>query len=99
MPNMVMRIPSRLTDGLPTDAGLRNSLVGTCFVNPPHRQSHPLALSVGLLDQAFFGLASGSWTLTSPRLRLRRDAPVWHQERSRCQLTPASCSVAQIVYV
>src|SRR6266853_664471 len=42
---------------------------------------------------------TGSWTSTSPRLRLRMAAPVWHQDRSRCQLTPASCSAAQIVYV
>jgi hypothetical protein len=25
--------------------------------------------------------------------------PVWHQERSRCQLTPASCKTVQMVYV
>jgi hypothetical protein len=47
----------------------------------------------------FFALASASWTLTSPRLRLRMATPVWHQVRSFCQVMPASCSTAQIVYV
>src|SRR6266567_6114047 len=99
MPNVFMWVTSRLTNGLPTDAGLRNSLVWAGFVHAPHRQPHPLALGVGLLDQAFFALASGSWTSTSPRLRLRMAAPVWHQDRSRCQLIPASCNTAQMVYV
>src|SRR5712672_1578421 len=99
MPNVFMRITSRLTDGLPTDTWLGDGLVRTSFVHTPHRQSHPLALGNGLLDQAFFALASGSWTSTSPRLRLRMAAPVWHQDRSRCQLISASCSATQIVYV
>jgi hypothetical protein len=99
MANVFMGITSRLTDGLPMAAGLRNSLVWAGFVHTPHGQPHPLALGVGLLDQAFFALASGSWTTTSPRLRLRIAAPVWHQDRSRCQLIPASCRTAQIVYV
>ena len=99
MPNVFMRVTSRLTDGLPMATWLRDGLVGASFIHPPHCQSHALALDVGLLDQAFFALASGSWTSTSPRLRLRMAAPVRHQDRSRCQLTPASCSTAQIVYV
>src|ERR1041385_229847 len=99
MAYVFMRVSSRLTDGLPMDAGLRKSLVWASFVHAPHCQPHPLALGVGLLDQAFFALASGSWTTTSPRLRLRMADPVGHQDRSRCQLTPASCSTAQIVYV
>src|SRR5258708_27378358 len=99
MPNVLMGVTSRLTDGLPTDAGLRNSLVWAGFVHAPHGQPHPLALGVGLLDQAFFALAFGAWTTTSPRLRLRIAAPVWHQDRSRCQLIPASCRTAPIVYV
>ena len=45
----------------------------------------------------FFALASGSWTTASPRFRLRTAMPVWHQERSRCQLTPASCKTVQMV--
>src|SRR5215467_2444220 len=99
MTDVFMRIPSRPTDGLPSSAWLRDGLVGTGFVHAPHGQPHAFALGVGLLDQAFFALASGSWTVTSPRLRLRTATPVSHQVRSRCQVTPASCSTAQMVYV
>src|SRR6266567_8175317 len=99
MPNVFMWVTSRLTDGLPMDTWLGDGLVRAGFIHTPHRQFHPLALGVGLLDQAFFALASGSWTSTSPRLRLRMAAPVWHQDRSRCQLIPASCNTAQMVYV
>ena len=99
MTNVFMRIPSRLTGGLPVHAWLGDRLVRAGFVHAPHGQTHAFPLGVGLLDQPFFALASGSWTLTSPRLRLRTTSPVWHQVRSRCQLIPASCSTAQIVYV
>src|SRR6266498_3406714 len=94
-----MRVPSRSTEGLPMRAWLWDGLVWAGFVHAPHGQAHAFSLGVGLLDQAFFGLASGSWTLTSPRLRLRMTSPVWHQVRSFCQVMPASCSTAQMVYV
>src|SRR5438270_10880312 len=69
------------------------------FVHALHRQTHAFPLGVSLLDQPFFALASGSWTLTSPRLRLRMATPVSHHVRSRCHAMPASCSTAQMVYV
>src|SRR6266511_253568 len=94
-----MRVPSRSTEGLPMRAWLWDGLVWAGFVHAPHGQAHAFSLGVGLLDQAFFALASGSCTLTSPRLRLRMATPVWHQVRSFCQVMPASCSTAQIVYV
>src|SRR5947209_8051888 len=97
--NVFMRVPSRPTDGLPVCARLRNRLIGAGFVHAPHGQAQAFSLGVGLLDQPFFALASGSWTLTSPRLRLRMAMPVWHQVRSFCQVMPPSCSTAQIVYV
>src|SRR6266581_2802903 len=62
----------------------------------PHKPGHTPA---NFASPVFFALASGSWTSTSPRLRLRMAAPVWHQDRSRCQLIPASCNTAQMVYV
>src|SRR5215471_12419836 len=99
MTHVFMRIPSRPTDGLPVHAWLGNGLVWTGFVHAPHGQPQARPLSVGLLDQPFFGLASASWTLTSPRLRLRIASPVSHQVRSRCQVMPASCNTAQMVYV
>src|SRR5579859_6724955 len=99
MADVFMWVTSRLTDGLPVATGLGNSLVRAGFVHAPHGQPHPLALGVSLLDQTFFGLASGSWTSTSPRLRLRMAMPVWHHDRSRCQLISASCRTAQMVYV
>src|SRR6185437_926243 len=77
MPKVFMWLTSRLTDGLPVATGLRNSLVGAGFVHAPDGQPQLLALGIGLLDQTFFALASGSWTSTSPRLRLRMAAPVW----------------------
>src|SRR6266508_6722884 len=80
-------------------AWLWDGLVWAGFVHAPHGQAHAFSLGVGLLDQPFFALASGSWTLTSPRLRWRMATPVWHQVRSLCQVMPASCSTAQIVYV
>src|SRR5438874_6082137 len=94
-----MRVPSRPTDGLPVRAWLRNCLVGAGFVHTPHGQAHAFPFGVGLLDQTFFALASGPWTLTSPRLRLRTAWLVSHQVRSFCQVMPASCSTAQMVYV
>jgi hypothetical protein len=36
MPKVFMRVTSRLTDGLPMDAGLRNRLVWAGFVHAPH---------------------------------------------------------------
>src|SRR6266704_3539517 len=54
MPNVFMRVTSRPTDGLPADTWLGDRLVWASFIHTPHRQPHPLALGIGLLDQAFF---------------------------------------------
>src|SRR6266568_1323768 len=99
MANVLMRVASRPTDRLPVNAWLGDCLVRAGFVHAPYGQTHAFPFGVGLLDQPFFALASGSWTLTSQRLRLRMATPVWHQVRSRCQVIPASCSTAQMVYV
>src|SRR5207248_4483456 len=69
---------------------------GTGLILGPDRQ---LGLGIRLLDQPLFTVASGSWTSTSPCLRRRRASPVWHHDRSRCQLRSASCSTHQMVYV
>src|SRR5215471_20039144 len=68
MTNVFMRISSRLNDGVPMYAGLRNGLIWTSFVHAPHGQTHAFTLGIGLLDQAFFALASGSWS--APRRSL-----------------------------
>src|SRR6266536_443869 len=97
--NVFMRVTSRPTDGLPVRTWLRDRLVRAGFVHAPHGLAHAFPVGVGLLDQPFFALASGSWTLTSPRFRLRMAEPVWHHVRSFYQVMPASCSTAQMVYV
>src|SRR4051794_41107152 len=79
---------------------MRHGLKGTGLVLTPDRQPKLRAQRVGLLDQLFFAAASGSLTRTTPAcLRLRIATPVSHQVRLFCQLSPASCSVRQIVNV
>src|SRR4051794_6510762 len=80
----------------PLRAGLRDRLVRPGLVLGPDRN---LGLGVRLFDQPLFTVASGSWTSTSPCLRRRLASPVWHHDRSRCQLRSASCSTHQMVYV
>lgn len=98
--HMLMGIPSRLGTGLPVEARLGDRLIRPRFILRPDRQ---IRLGVRLLDQPFFARASGSCTTASstrpPRWRRRTDRPVWHQERSRCQVRSASCSTHQRVYV
>src|SRR5215210_1471790 len=94
--DVLMRIAGRAGRRAPTRTGLRDRLIWPRFVPGPDRQ---LRLPVRVLDQTFFGVASGSWTSTSPCLRRRLASPVWHHVRSRCQLSSASCSTHQMVYV
>jgi hypothetical protein len=54
IPNMFMRVTSRVTDGLPAGTWLGDGLVRASFIHTPYRQPHPRTLSIGLLDQAFF---------------------------------------------
>ena len=92
--DMLMRIAGRAGRRVPACSGLRDRLVGTSLVLGPGRQ---VGLDVRLLDQPLFTVASGSWTSTSPDLRRRFATPVWHHDRSRCQLRSASCSTHQMV--
>src|SRR5262245_25010707 len=62
----------RLAFGLPTRTVLRYGLERSCFVLAPEIQTQFLAQRVGLLDQLFFGVLSGSVTATMPTLRLRK---------------------------
>ena len=78
-----MRLPGRLALGLPGLAGMRHRLERPGLVAAPDRQAHRLAGEVGVLDQLFFGSASGSVTITGPALRLRSADPVGHQVRVR----------------
>jgi hypothetical protein len=82
---------------LPVRPRLGHRLIGAGFIQPPDRQLSAGALGVGPLDQPFFAAVSRSTTVTGPRVRRRREMPVWHHERSRCQLTPASWSTHQMV--
>ena len=66
---------------LPTRTGLRYRLERPCFVLAPEIQAKLLAQRVGVLNQLFLGVLSGSVTATMPALRLRKTVPVWHQVR------------------
>src|SRR3954451_5805446 len=94
--NVLVRIAGRAGGRTPLVPGLGDGLVRPGLVLGPDRH---LGLLVRLLDQPLFTVASGSWTSTSPVLRRRIASPVWHHERSRCQLRSASCSTHQMVYV
>src|SRR3954447_22666013 len=79
---------------------MRHGLKGTGLVLTPDREPKLGAQRVGLLDQLFLAVASGSLTRTAPAcLRRRIATPVSHQVRLFCQLNPASCRVRQIVNV
>ena len=76
LPNVLMRLASGLSFGLPTGSGLRNGLIGSGFVLVPDGNARGFGLSVRLLDQPLFTSASGSCTVTTPSLRLRSTTPV-----------------------
>ena len=80
---VLVRLARRLALGPPGLAGVRDRLVGPGLVGAPDRQPHRLAGAVGVLDQLFFGSASGSVTTAGPALRRRRALPVGHQVRVR----------------
>src|SRR2546430_164356 len=96
MAAVLMRVAGRAGGLSPVRPGLRNRLVRAGLILGPDWQ---LRLGVRLLDQPLFTVASGSWTATSPCLRRRLARPVWHHDRSRCQLRSAAWRTHQIVYV
>src|SRR5688500_10244548 len=97
--DVFVRLGGRFSAGLPRHARMRHGLKGASLVLTPDREPKLRAELVGLLDQLFFAIASGSLTRTTPCLRCRITTPVSHQVRLFCQLRPAACSVRQIVNV
>lgn len=85
-----------LSGGVPMGTGIGQRLIGSGLIFRPDRQ---VRLGVGGLDQVFLGTASGSVTSTGPLFRLRTTVPVAHQLRSLLQVSPASWSTDQMVYV
>ena len=98
-PDVFVRLGGRVFARLPRHAGMRHRLKRPGLVLAPDRQPKLGAERVGSLDQPLFTAASGSLTRTTPCLRRRIAMPVSHQVRLFCQLSPASCSVRQIVKV
>src|SRR3954465_4323428 len=96
-PDVFVRLLCRVFARLPGWAGMRHGLKRPGLVLAPDREPKLGAQCVGLLDQLFLAAASGSLTRTTPCLRLRIATPVSHQVRLFCQLSPAACSVRQIV--
>src|SRR3954447_25748157 len=97
--DVLVRLLCRVFARLPRHTGMRHRLERAGLVLAPDRQPK-LIERVGLLDQLFLALASGSLTRTAPAcLRLRITTPVSHQVRLFCQLRPASCRLRQIVKV
>ena len=76
-----MRLPRGLAFRSPSRAGMRHRLEWPGLVGAPDRQTELLAETVGVLDQLFLGVASGSVITTAPDLRRRRAVPVGHQVR------------------
>src|SRR5829696_2156907 len=97
--DVFVRLGGRVLARLPGYPGMRHGLKGASLVLTPDRQPKLGAQRVGLLDQPLFTAASGSTRVTVPCLRWRLTTPVSHQVRLFCQLSPASCSVRQIVNV
>src|SRR5215217_6655886 len=78
---------------------MRHRLERPRLVLAPDREPKLRPQRVGLLNQLFLAIASGSLTRTTPCLRWRITTPVSHQVRLFCQLSPAACRVRQIVNV
>src|SRR5215207_154934 len=95
----LVRLGGRVFARLPGYSGMRHGLKRPGLVLTPDREPKLRPQRVGLLNQLFLAIVSGSLTLTTPCLRRRLTTPVSHQVRLFCQLRPASCSVRQIVNV
>src|SRR3954447_10148357 len=96
-PRMYLRLRRRSPSRMPRHTRMRHGLKGTGLVLAPDREPKLGAERVGLLNQLFLAIASGSLTRTTPCLRLRITTPVSHQVRLFCQLRPPACKVRQIV--
>jgi hypothetical protein len=80
-------------------ARLRDGLVLAGFIQAPHGQSHALPLGVGLLGRPPLRWQPDPGLLPSPRLRLCTAMPVRRRVLSFCQMMPALCKTAQMVYM
>src|SRR5215207_6291252 len=98
-PDVFVRLEGGLAARLPRRAGMRHRLERPGLVLTPDREPKLRPQRVGLLNQLFLAIVSGSLTRTTPCLRGRITTPVSHQVRLFCQLSPASCRVRQIVNV
>src|SRR3954467_3139665 len=98
-PDVFVRLLGRVFARLPRHAGMRHGLKRPRLVLTPDREPKLRAQRVGLLDQLFLAIASGSLTRTTPCLRLRLTTPVSHQVRLVCPLRPAAWSGRQNVNV
>src|SRR3954463_7507780 len=97
--DVFVRLGGRVFARLPGWAGMRHGLKRPRLVLTPNGQPQLGAPCVGLLDQLFLAVVSGSLTRTTPCLRVRIATPVSHQVRLFCQLRPPACKVRQIVKV
>src|SRR3954452_19644160 len=96
-PDVFVRLEGGLAARPPRHTGMRHGLEGAGLVLTPDREPKLRPQRVGLLDQLFLAIASGSLTRTTPGLRWRITTPVSHQVRPFCQLRPPACKVRQIV--
>ena len=81
-----MRLALWLTLFLPGLALIGCGLKRASFVLGPDTQPQRFAKKVGVLNQVFFAVVSGSVTSITPALRLRVAVRVGHQERLCCQV-------------
>src|SRR3954453_12004028 len=97
--DVLVRLLCRVFARLPRHPGMRHGLEGAGLILAPDREPKLRPQRVGLLDQLFLAVVSGSLTRTTPCLRVRIATPVSHQVRLFCQLRPPACKVRQIVKV
>src|SRR4029453_1048397 len=98
-PDVFVRLRRGSPARLPRHTSMRHGLKGAGLVLAPDREPKLPPPGVGLLDQLFLAIASGSLTRTTPCLRWRITTPVSHQVRLFCQLRPPACKARQIVNV
>src|SRR5215207_4679470 len=84
-PDVFMRLGGRSPLWLPRPTRMRHRLKRPGLVLTPDREPKLRPQRVGLLNQLFLAIVSGSLTLTTPCLRWRLTTPVSHQVRLFCQ--------------
>src|SRR4051812_24964556 len=94
--DVFVRLEGGLAARPPRHTGMRHGLEGAGLVLTPDREPKLRPQRVGLLDQLFLAIASGSLTRTTPGLRWRITTPVSHQVRPFCQLRPPACKGFEI---